>query len=53
MTGSLKELGESGGADDGFAAVALVPQLVDGDRAAIAAYRENGIIAYVQARGQI
>src|SRR6266702_8401432 len=53
MTGSLDELGEFGRRDDGFAAVVLVPQFVDGDRATVAAYREYGIIAYVQARGQI
>ena len=53
MTGSLDELGKFGRSDDSLAAVVLVPQFVDGNRATVAAYRENGIIAYVQAGRQI
>ena len=53
MSGSWDELGEFGWGDDSFSAVVLVPQFVDGDGAAVAADRKNGIIAYVQARRQI
>ncbi len=47
MAGRMNELGEPGGGDDSFLSVALVPQFVDRDRATVAEYRKNGIIAYV------
>ena len=53
MTGRLNELGEFGRGDDRLLALVLAPQFVDGDGAAIAAHRKNGIIAYVEARRQI
>ena len=53
MTGRVNELGESGGGDDGFLSVALMPQFMDSDGAAVAANRKNGIIAYVESWRQI
>ncbi len=53
MAGRVNELGESGRGDDGFCSVALMPQFVDGDGAAVAAYRKKGIIAYVKSWRQI
>ena len=51
MTGSLDELGEFGRGDNGFVAVMLVPQFVDGDRAAVPGDRcavENQCAALMQ-----
>jgi hypothetical protein len=53
MTGTISDLGELLGGDDGFYPVALVPQFENGDCAGIAADAETRIIAYVETWGQI
>ena len=53
MTGTISELDELLGGDDGFNSVALMPQFENGDGACIAADAETRIIAYVETRGQI
>src|SRR6185312_11966526 len=53
MTGTISELDELLGGNDGFLSVALMPQFGNGDGARVAAYAETRIIAYVQTWGQI
>src|ERR1700761_937658 len=57
MARGMSELRKFGWGDDVTVAVvrraSFVPEFVDGDCPAVAAYREERIIAYVQAGGQI